>query len=285
MMRMGIEKFTMDEGALELAGGGPEGLESLVKRARLFYTGSHKGREYSREDLKGIVDAFEPGEDVPVQLDHSPSARDTIGFVRRLWLERDGDELHGELEFLGRENVERVRLGLWKQVSVSLSVRKPEMKLVEVSITPFPALVQARMFSQKCDDWDDGPGCREMDETPGVMEQFTRLQQQFDRLSRENARLEEAVKRREDEAAVEEFVRMGKTTPAMREAEMELLATLSPAQREIFSRCKALQPGFYQLKTFHGKILSRPGQVSREEAEREAEEILRFTSAGGSGGR
>src|SRR5574343_622202 len=122
------------------------GAESLVKTARLFYVGRHNGRDYSIADLTAIVSNFTADSRVPVQIDHSLSARDTVGIVRKIWLSNDGSEILGEIEILGRENVDRVRLGLWKQVSVGLNINEPDMIMYEVSVTPFPALKDAQIF-------------------------------------------------------------------------------------------------------------------------------------------
>lgn len=94
--------------------------ESIMKPARLFYVGKHKGRDYTKPDLARIVQNFNPDEEIPLQLDHSKSARDTIGFPRKVWLSEDGTEIHGDLEFRGKDNVEKVRLGLWKKLSIGL---------------------------------------------------------------------------------------------------------------------------------------------------------------------
>ena len=106
-------RFTVDNNDVTFTDEVKSDSESLVKKARLFYVGTHKDRDYSAADLKKVADSFE---EVPLQLDHSKSARDTVGIVRKTWLENDGRELHGELEFLGHDPVEKVRLGLWKKV-------------------------------------------------------------------------------------------------------------------------------------------------------------------------
>jgi len=141
-------RFTVEDNDVTFTDEVKSDSESLVKKARLFYVGTHKGHDYSADDLKKVADSFE---EVPLQRDHSKSARDTVGIVRKTWLKQDGRELHGELEFLGRDPVEKVRLGLWKKLSVGMTIKQPEMKLMEVSVTLFPALAGAKVFSDNID--------------------------------------------------------------------------------------------------------------------------------------
>jgi len=85
--------FTVDNNDVTFTDEVKSDSEILVKKARLFYVGTHKGRPYSADDLKKVADSFE---EVPLQLDHSKSARDTVGIVRKTWLEHDGKDLHNE---------------------------------------------------------------------------------------------------------------------------------------------------------------------------------------------
>jgi len=64
--------------------------ESITKPARLFYVGKHKGRNYTKSDLAKIVQNFNPDEEIPLQLDHSKSARETIIFPKKVWLSDEG---------------------------------------------------------------------------------------------------------------------------------------------------------------------------------------------------
>ncbi len=73
-------RFTVEDNDVTFTDEVKSDSESLVKKARLFYVGTHKGRDYSADDLKKVTDSFE---EVPLQLDHSKSARDTVGIVRK----------------------------------------------------------------------------------------------------------------------------------------------------------------------------------------------------------
>jgi hypothetical protein len=74
--------FTVDNNDVTFTDEVKSDSESLVKKARLFYVGTHKGRSYSAGDLKKVADSFE---EVPLQLDRIKSARDTVGIVRKRW--------------------------------------------------------------------------------------------------------------------------------------------------------------------------------------------------------
>lgn len=228
-----IAKFTVADNPVIFTGEVGSNEESLAKTARLFYAGTHKGRKYSKDDLKKIVDNFNGEERIPIQLDHSTSAKDTVGITKRVWLSDDGTEIHGELEFLGKENVDRVRLGLWKQVSVGLSIKQPEMKLLEVSITPFPALEEAQVFS-KDNGGDEMNGKMTEPENKTEMTEIEEIRTKFAKIKAEKEKLEEKIRFMESQETIEQFVLDGKTTPAMKETELKLFHSMSEEQQKEF---------------------------------------------------
>lgn len=90
----------------------------------------------------------------PIQLDHSTSAKDTIGRlvgnvdVRET--EINGEKvkaLFGRVRILGRENVERVLDGRWTNLSIGADF--DEGYISEVTVTPFPAASDASLLSRK----------------------------------------------------------------------------------------------------------------------------------------
>lgn len=90
----------------------------------------------------------------PIQLDHSVSARDTVGrLVGDLTIGEhlEGEEkrkaLYGRLRVMGKENVEKVEDGRWTHVSIGADLEAG--KLTELSITPFPAAPSAAMLASK----------------------------------------------------------------------------------------------------------------------------------------
>lgn len=90
----------------------------------------------------------------PLQLDHSTSAKDTVGRLMGP-LEmgehvlEDGTKapaVYGTARVLGKENVEKVHDGRWVNLSIGADLENG--KLTELTITPFPAAPEAQMLSR-----------------------------------------------------------------------------------------------------------------------------------------
>jgi hypothetical protein len=148
----------------------------LDKRALLVYTGKFSSLdgevEIAHEDLERLAENHNAflqrvkrmaGGEVPlktsppIQLDHSTSAKDTVGrLVGPLevgdYVTTDGDTqkaLYGNVRILGRENVEKVLDGRWTNLSIGADIKKGNLS--ELTITPFPAAPEAKMLSRLSD--------------------------------------------------------------------------------------------------------------------------------------
>lgn len=93
------------------------------------------------------------GECPPVQLDHTKSARDTVGrLVGPLTVVDDMIEgemlpaLIGTVRFLGADNVERALDGRYSNVSIGADLETGVLS--ELSVTPFPAAPRAALLSK-----------------------------------------------------------------------------------------------------------------------------------------
>ncbi|MGY3315766.1 hypothetical protein ACV242_004262 [Peribacillus simplex] len=123
----------------------------LYKDAELFSVGTHRGVEYTEEDLQMLVDTFFPEDNIPVQLDHSDSARDTVGFLQEVSL--SGGKLYGKLKIIDKEAQEKAKNGLYKKLSISFYLEdfngkaKP-YRIREVSLVAFPQVKSAQMFAE-----------------------------------------------------------------------------------------------------------------------------------------
>lgn len=91
----------------------------------------------------------------PVQLDHSVSARDTVGRVKALPLTMGTYALetgeivpavYGHVRFLGKDNVEKAKDG--RYVNLSIGADLEEGDLSELTVTPFPAAKHATLLSR-----------------------------------------------------------------------------------------------------------------------------------------
>lgn len=91
----------------------------------------------------------------PLQLDHSTSARDTVGrLVGELSVgqyQPDGGvalkAMYGTARFLGKDNIEKVQDGRWSHVSMGADLEKHELS--ELTVTPFPAAANASLLAAK----------------------------------------------------------------------------------------------------------------------------------------
>lgn len=80
----------------------------------------------------------------PIQLDHSTSAKDTVGRLmgKVILGEFQGvDALYGVAKFLGEENWAKVQDGRWTHLSIGADLDLGD--LMEISVTPFPAAKNA----------------------------------------------------------------------------------------------------------------------------------------------
>ena len=53
-----VLKFMVEDNPVSFSGEIDANIESLMNPARLFYVGTHKGRKYTKDDLKKIADNF-----------------------------------------------------------------------------------------------------------------------------------------------------------------------------------------------------------------------------------
>ncbi|EJQ53520.1 hypothetical protein IEQ_01018 [Bacillus cereus BAG6X1-2] len=120
----------------------------LIKPAELFSVGKHRGRNYTEDDLHRLVNSFNPEDNVPLQLDHSESVRDTVGFLSDVSVE--GDKLMGVIRVVDDATKERVGKKLARKLSISFYTDKEgsPTKLREVSLVAFPQVKTATLFSE-----------------------------------------------------------------------------------------------------------------------------------------
>lgn len=160
----------------------------LEKQAMLVYTGKFQSMDGEVEikdlDLDKLssnhnsilkkaarLASGEPNPKVypPIQLDHSKSARDTVGrLIGDLTVGEhelsDGTKvkaLLGTVRVLGAENVEKVEDGRWAHLSIGADLKKHLVS--ELTITPFPAAAEASLLSKG----DTEMGYKEMQEKMG----------------------------------------------------------------------------------------------------------------------
>ncbi|WP_439033656.1 hypothetical protein ABEV81_10400 [Bacillus paranthracis] len=147
-LKLMIEQFYGNGILLEsFSQGVPE--EDLLKEAELFSTGVHRRRNYTIKDLKRLADSFKPEEQVPIQLNHSESVRDTVGFLDSVCVV--GNKLMGQVRIIDKDTKKKVTQKLMKKLSISFyadSVGNPK-KIREVSLVAFPQVKTAQLFSEQ----------------------------------------------------------------------------------------------------------------------------------------
>jgi hypothetical protein len=219
----------------------------MIKEAEMFSTGVHRGQEYTEEDLKTLVENFSEADQVPIQLDHSESARDTVGFLKEVFSK--GGKLMGKVHIIDEYAKERIDKGLMNKLSVSFYLKHTEEgfrphKLREVSLVAFPQVKGARLFSENgyVSDYEEGgENMSQFDLEKFKEEQRKAIElevhAEFDALKAKADKFEEtqkALKLAEVNTKVEKFQADNKVVPAQAEALVKLLASFSEEQSTLF---------------------------------------------------
>ncbi|HDT6579210.1 DUF2213 domain-containing protein [Bacillus thuringiensis] len=223
---------------------GGEG-EDLIKEAELFSTGIHRGTEYTVEDLNTLANNFDVTEEIPIQLDHSNSVRDTVGYLEEVSVE--GDKLLGKVRIIDDSTKERIEKGLMKKLSISFYIQYNEEddtirphKLREVSLVAFPQVKSARLFSENgySSEIDENKGVEPM---PGQNNQqpqnFAQLQEQYKQLEEQMKQLQaqnQSFSEGKINSKIEKFQEESKIVPAQAASLKNLLSSFSEEQTQMF---------------------------------------------------
>lgn len=231
------EEFTEEDGA-------------LYKDAEMFSTGKHRGVTYTEDDLTELVNTFSAEDRTPIQLDHSDSVRDTVGFLEGASV-KDG-KLLGKLKFVDEDIKKKVKLGLMNKLSISFYLKETEngtkpAKIREVSLVAFPQVKSARLFSENgyMSDYEEKGGSNMTDnkidlaeikaqlkaelETE-IHEQYSELQKQVETLQGTDVKFKEATVT----SKIEKFSAENKIVPAQNDALRKLLTSFSEEQAQAF---------------------------------------------------
>lgn len=228
----------------------------IVKEAELFSTGTHRGTDYTVEDLNTLASNFSVDEKIPIQLDHSESVRDTVGFLEDAKV--SGDKLLGKVRIIDEFAQERIEKGLMGKVSISFYIQYNEEedrisphKLREVSLVAFPQVKSAQLFSEngyvsyntKTKEDNKMPENKEpqlqltpeqlaqFGEIGNLLEKYSELEKQVQTLNAEKVNF----KAQTIASQVEKFQEDNKIVPAQTEALTALLTSLSEEQTELFN--------------------------------------------------
>lgn len=258
-----------------------KGVPYIEVDATLFYVGQHRAgdKPWSAKDLDEMDATFvAPTGDldwsVPIQLDHSESARDTQGHIRKTWRAKvavNGAEiegLKGRLRYVGREAVDQVRAGNWRKLS--LSIYRDTNIIREVSVTPFPCLTGATNHHESEESTmakpanHEAPVAESQPKEPEIQEfassaveamraefaaESRKQQEQLDKQAKLIAEQGKIIRFAELTKVVDRFSETKKTLPCMREAELALVETLSDDQLALYKAVKEATPELINFGT------------------------------------
>lgn len=222
----------------------PEANE-MIKEAEMFSTGVHRGVEYTEDDLNELVNNFSVNDEIPLQLDHSESARDTVGYLQDVSV-KDG-KLMGKVKVIDEYAQERINKGLMKKLSVSFYLKYTEggfkpHKLREVSLVAFPQVKGAQLFSENgyVSNYEEKE-VTEMD-LQKLREELrkeieTEVHAQYSEVETKAEKFEELqTKFKEQSVAtkIEKFQADSKVIPAQADSLKELLLSFSDEQTKLF---------------------------------------------------
>lgn len=169
-----MKHLLKNSGDIRLAAGGEDQKGYCDRKALLVYSGDFDSMEglvtITPDDimklaqnhnenltrLAGSSDGEAPvGKCPPIQLDHSQSAKDTVGRVLGkvnigTYTRDDGIVVPAlfcdKLRFLGEENVVKVKDGRWSELSLGADLE--DHAITEITVTPFPAAVGSALLKQ-----------------------------------------------------------------------------------------------------------------------------------------
>lgn len=198
-----------------------------TKTGILFSAGRHRNVDYTLDDLQKLADSFSSEDPTPIQIDHSSSAKDTVGFVRKVWVE--GTNLMGELDIIDEKWSERVEKKLNQKLSVSFYHTKENRptRLREVSIVAFPQLKGAKMFEEGGEDEMNEEKLQEMREA--IQNEYAT---KFQEMEAQLAEFKEKELEAKAQAIVTEFSE--KVIPAQEDSMKALVKSFSAEQLEMF---------------------------------------------------
>ncbi|PFY49120.1 hypothetical protein [Bacillus toyonensis] len=264
--------------------------EDLIKEAIMFSTGTHRGKEYTEAHLQELVNNFSVEDAIPIQLDHSESARDTVGFLEEASV-KDG-KLMGKLRIIEEFAVQKIAKKLLNKISVSFYTDKGgnPTRLREVSLVAFPQVKGAKLFSEngfssESDELEQFEEVQPMPEETNI-DKFAELEAAYaERFSQLEGKLQKFA---EEKVAtkVEKFQESNKVVPAQKESLTKLLASFSEEQAEAFEEFMSNMSAVEFQEVAEVEPGEKPEQKEEKHEDfRETEEYKEYMESIGQGGK
>lgn len=285
----GIKNLRYQGKFTEFSEATPEG-EDLIKEAEMFSTGKHRGKEYTKKHLQTLVDTFSKEDEIPIQLDHSESARNTVGFLEETSVK--GDKLYGKLRVIDEWAKERVDKKLLNKLSVSFYTDKEgnPTRLREVSLVAFPQVKGAKLFSEngfvsEVEELEQFEEVQPMPEETNV-DKFAELEAAYaERFSQLEGKLQKFAEEKVS-AKVEKFQESNKVVPAQKESLTKLLASFSEEQAEAFEEFMSNAGKVEFQEVAEVPAGEKPAENAEQgEAEKFEEEYQAYKESIGQGGK
>ncbi|EOQ00954.1 hypothetical protein [Bacillus cereus] len=270
--------------------------EDLIKEAIMFSVGTHRGKDYTESHLQTLVDSFSKDDEIPVQLDHSESARDTVGYLEEASV-KDG-KLMGKVRIIEEFAKERIAKKLLKKLSVSFYTDREgnPTRLREVSLVAFPQLKGATLFSENgfTSELDELEQTEEVTPMPEETKlEFAELEkayaEKFSEMEAKMAATDAKLQKFAEEkvsAKVEKFQEAKKTVPAQKESLTKLLASFSEEQAEAFEEFMANMGAVEFNEVAEVENGEKPAETVTEEHQdfKESDEYKAYMKSIGKGG-
>jgi len=143
---MSIEKFSLSVKSMKDIKSETTEHGLLIKGLPVFKAGNYRGNPYTVDYIdRNIINQFSPDDDIPLQADHSPSFKDTLGYLRNIY--RQGEFLLADVELIDDNAIARWKKGLMKKFSAGIDMVKD--KLREVSAVAFPYVKEAAVHTEE----------------------------------------------------------------------------------------------------------------------------------------
>ncbi|KAB2380188.1 hypothetical protein [Bacillus toyonensis] len=266
--------------------------EDLIKEAEMFSTGTHRGKPYTESHLQTLADSFSKEDEIPIQLDHSESARDTVGYLEEASV-KDG-KLMGKLRIIEEWAKEKVNKKLLKKLSVSFYTDREgnPTRLREVSLVAFPQVKGAKLFSEngfssESDELEQFEEVQPMPEETNVVQNFTELENAYKQLAEKMEAQENRLQKFAEEKVatkVEKFQESNKVVPAQKESLTKLLASFSEEQAEAFEEFMSNMSAVEFQEVAEVEAGEKPEQKKEHEDFRETDEYKEYMESIGQGG-
>lgn len=267
--------------------------EDLIKEAIMFSTGTHRGKEYTEEHLNTLANNFAVEDAIPIQLDHSESARDTVGFLEEATV-KDG-KLLGKVRIIEEWAKSRITQKLLNKLSVSFYTDKEgnPTRLREVSLVAFPQLKGAKLFSEngftsESDELVQTEEVQPMPEDNQLPQNFTELENAYKQLAEKMEAQESRLQKFAEEKVavkVEKFQESNKVVPAQKESLTKLLASFSEEQTEMFEEFMTNMKPVEFGEVAEVEQSTKPEETPEHQDFRETEEYKEYLTSIGQGGK